>query len=101
MQRLYFAGSNARCKGSRLTLRFPEFCGKACGKERLSIRTSLYFSNLHGLHILRCRVKRFANQILTRQTLDKIWISLPLFTHDESNRFCTLITDYFAGSGKK
>src|SRR5690348_7943608 len=37
----------------RLTLRFPEFCGKPCGKELLRVSTSRDFSNLHSLHMLR------------------------------------------------
>src|SRR5215469_275225 len=43
--------------GGHLTLRFPRFCGKPCGKERLGVSTSLCFSNLHCLHILCCNNK--------------------------------------------
>ena len=42
----------------RLTLRFPEFCGKPCGKTRQPLPTCLDSSNLHSLHILRCSRKR-------------------------------------------
>ena len=41
----------------RLTLRFPEFCGKPCGKGRHVLLTSSDFSNLHCLHIVRSSLK--------------------------------------------
>ena len=50
-------------------MRFPEFCGKPCGKEKRDVQTSLNFSNLHCLHTLCC-IRKFR---LIKRLRDKHW----------------------------